>query len=77
MRFWQRTTFDVRTGCLLSGPASADVPTYEARRGRYRSTCARCARVGNPALLPLSEEQPLRPLDVIGHAGELREGAVQ
>jgi hypothetical protein len=30
-----------------------------------------------PALPPLSEEQPLRPLDVIGHEGELREGAVQ
>ena len=24
-------TFDVRTGKLLSGPASADVPTYEVR----------------------------------------------
>jgi nitrite reductase/ring-hydroxylating ferredoxin subunit len=24
-------TFDVRTGKLLSGPAAADVPTYEVR----------------------------------------------
>jgi 3-phenylpropionate/trans-cinnamate dioxygenase ferredoxin component len=39
-------TFDVRTGKLLSGPTSADIPTYEVRVEEDMVCVSRSVRIG-------------------------------